>query len=167
GDTLLPLRHKPVGKQREIHAVNPSAPRGSLHSGQLVFENGFGIVQQPPNRGTFAIIHAACGNETQQLTLIKLNPIHRSYSKLGVSRLPRTHEIERFCRQAGQKDLSCKAREEFASGGVLRRYVGASDSSATKQMSFFHQPVRNNLPSCAAPWRLLKSGHPCACRRSP
>ena len=79
GDTLLPLRHKPVGKQREIHAVNPSAPRGSLHSGQLVFENGFGIVQQPPNQGTFAIIHAACGNETQQLVLIKLNSIHRSH----------------------------------------------------------------------------------------
>jgi len=43
----------------------------------LVFENGFGIVQQSPDQGAFAAVHAARGNETQQLASIKLNSIHR------------------------------------------------------------------------------------------
>jgi hypothetical protein len=44
--------------------------------------------------------------------------------------------------QAAQKDLRAKAREKSARGGVLSEYVVARRSSATQDMSLFHQPAR-------------------------
>jgi hypothetical protein len=44
--------------------------------------------------------------------------------------------------QAAQKDLRGEAREKSTSGGVLSLYVGARRLSATKHMSLFQQPVR-------------------------
>jgi hypothetical protein len=42
------------------------------------------------------------------------------------------------------KRVSCKAREKSTSGGVLKQYVGARRSSATKQMGLFSGLVRRN-----------------------
>ncbi|HEX9274276.1 MAG TPA: hypothetical protein VGA01_18925, partial [Candidatus Binatia bacterium] len=53
-----------------------------------------------------------------------------------------TRSVDKLVWQAGQKGLRCEAREKSASGGVLKRYVGARRSSATKQMSLFQRPVR-------------------------
>ena len=39
--------------------------------------------------------------------------------------------VEKPLTQAGQKGLRCKAREKLTSGSVLRKYVGARQSSAT------------------------------------
>jgi len=50
------------------------------------------------------------------------------------------------CIQPDQKGSRCEAREKPASGGVLSEYVGASGSSATKQMGLFQQAARVIAP---------------------
>jgi hypothetical protein len=44
--------------------------------------------------------------------------------------------------QAAQKDLRGEAREKSITGGVLSRYAVARRLSATKHMSLFQQPAR-------------------------
>jgi len=51
--------------------------------------------------------------------------------------------VEIPCFQAGQKGPKCKACEKQTSGGVLKKYVGARRSSATKQMGLFQRSVKN------------------------
>ncbi|HBA38878.1 MAG TPA: hypothetical protein DCZ05_03800 [Deltaproteobacteria bacterium] len=55
--------------------------------------------------------------------------------------------VEKPLTQAGQKGLRCKAREKLTSGSVLRKYVGARQSSATKQMGFFQRSVGSCISS--------------------
>ena len=67
---------------------------------QLVFENGFRIVEQAPDQGAFAVIDAAGRNEAQELALIKFNSIYRLHlriQKLPNHREPKGHKkITRF-----------------------------------------------------------------------
>jgi hypothetical protein len=56
-----------------------ASPAGSaLYGRELVFENGFRIVQQPPDQSALAIVDASCRNETQQLAMIKVDSIHKT-----------------------------------------------------------------------------------------
>ena len=55
--------------------------------------------------------------------------------------------VEKPLTQTGQKGLRCKAREKLTSGNVLRKYVGARQSSATKQMGFFQRSVGSCISS--------------------
>ena len=72
-----------------------------------------------------------------------------------LSRTPMTLQIssmllemlKKLCSQAGQKGLRCEAREKSTSGGVLKQYVGARRSSATKQMGLFQQSVEGLIPA--------------------
>ncbi len=64
----------------------------------------------------------------------------------GRDALPSQLQSEKPCFQPGQKGPRCKARDKPASGGVLRKYVGASGSSATKQMGLFQQAGLNLEP---------------------
>ncbi len=59
--------------------------------------------------------------------------------------------VEKLCSQAGQKGPRCKAREKSTSGGVLRRYVGARQLSATKQMGLFQRSVTVSLVRTEGP----------------
>jgi hypothetical protein len=63
GNPLLALRLQAVGEQGQIQTVQASAPGRALYGGKLIFENGFRIVQQPPDQRAFAVIDAARGNE--------------------------------------------------------------------------------------------------------
>ena len=57
--------------------------------------------------------------------------------------------VEKSCLQAGQKDLRGEAREISTSGGVLRRYVGATPLGA----GMIPAALERNYPK-----RLLKAG---------
>ena len=67
GDALFSFSAQAVGEQREIHiSVTPLAA-GPLHCFQLIFKNGFAIIQQAANQGTFAVIHTASGGKAQHV----------------------------------------------------------------------------------------------------
>jgi len=68
GDALLPLRGQAIDQQREIELAAlgavPAAVR--FQRGDLVVQQQFGVVQQAPDQGALAVVHAAAGDEPQQ-----------------------------------------------------------------------------------------------------
>ena len=68
GDALLPLGFQPVHQQREINIVAVGAELLGVffQRRQRVFEQELGVVQQAPDQGALAVIHAAAGEEAQQ-----------------------------------------------------------------------------------------------------
>ena len=63
------------------------------------------------------------------------------FKPIGKGRVKSNQGVEKPLTQAGQKGPRCKAREKLTSRSVLRKYVGARQSSATKQMGLFQRSV--------------------------
>ena len=71
-DALLALGVEAVGEQGEIQralrlGVQPAAV--ALERGELVVRQHAGVVQQAPEQGALAVVHAAAGDEAQQALL--------------------------------------------------------------------------------------------------
>ena len=67
GDALLPLRLQAVYQQSEIDVVARGAelPGILFQRRQSVVEQELGVVEQPPDQGGLAVIHAAAGEKPQ------------------------------------------------------------------------------------------------------
>ena len=75
GNALFALCRKPVNQQGKVNFL----PLGALllavifQRGKLILEDHLGIVEQPPDQGRLAIVHAAAGDEAQHgLALVRL-----------------------------------------------------------------------------------------------
>ena len=69
GDALLALGREPVDQQREVDAFALRAMLLAVRfqRGKLVVEDLLGVVEQPPDQGRLAVVHAAAGDEAQKL----------------------------------------------------------------------------------------------------
>ena len=69
GDALLALGFETVDEQGEIEilAGRTVARRILGERGELIFENQFRIVEQPPDQSGLAVIHRAAGDEAKQI----------------------------------------------------------------------------------------------------
>ena len=67
GDALFALRLQPVHQQREIDIIAVGAVLAAVafQGGHLIVEQLLAVIQQPPDQGGFAVIHAAAGQEPQ------------------------------------------------------------------------------------------------------
>ena len=72
GDALFALRSKAIDQQRKVDlvALRPMLCAVAFQRGQLVFEDHLRVVEQPPDQGRFAVIHAAAGDEAQQALVL-------------------------------------------------------------------------------------------------
>src|SRR6202035_5306037 len=71
-DALLALGPQAVGEQGEVGALLAAVPRGALHRGELVLEDGLGVEQQPPNQGRLAVVDRAGGGESQDIHVLEV-----------------------------------------------------------------------------------------------
>jgi hypothetical protein len=67
GDALLAFRPEAVRDQREIDTMSAVQGGRCAQGDELILINCVGVVQQPPNKRRLSIIHAARGNESQQI----------------------------------------------------------------------------------------------------
>ena len=73
-DPLLALGPQAVGQQRQVGLLVAALDRGLLDRAELVFEDRFGVVQEPPDQGRLAVVHRAGGGDPQQLAGTRSNP---------------------------------------------------------------------------------------------
>ena len=66
-DPLLALGPQAVGQQRQVGLLVAARERGLLDRGELVLEDRFGVVQEPPDQGRLAVVDRAGGGDPQQL----------------------------------------------------------------------------------------------------
>ena len=59
GDALLALGPQAVGEQGQVGVLVAALDAGPLHRGQLVLEDGLGVVQQPPDQRALAVVDGA------------------------------------------------------------------------------------------------------------
>ena len=74
-DALLAFGRQSVHEQREVDVVaaRAAALRVGLQRRQLILEDGLAFVEEPPDEGRLAVVHAAAGDEAQQgLLLVRL-----------------------------------------------------------------------------------------------
>ena len=71
---LLALGRQSVDQQCEVNFVALRALRLAvgLKRGQLIFKDHLAVIQQPPDQRALAIIHAAAGDEAEQLLVLML-----------------------------------------------------------------------------------------------
>ena len=76
-NALFALGGQAIDQERKINlaALGPDPLGIGFERGQLILENHFGIIEQPPNQGRFAIINTAAGDETQQALVLMLQQI--------------------------------------------------------------------------------------------
>ena len=67
GDALLALGDQAIGQQGQIDRVRAPFLAGFFNRRELVFENGFRVVQQTADQRTLTIINAARRGKAQQL----------------------------------------------------------------------------------------------------
>ncbi len=67
GDALLAFGAQTVGEQRKIYRARRAIDAAVFYGGQLIFENGFGIVQESADQRGFAVVHAAGRRESKKL----------------------------------------------------------------------------------------------------
>ncbi len=67
GNALLALGAQAVGEQRKIHRARRAIDAALFYGGELILEDGFGIVQQAADERRFAVVHAARRGEAQQI----------------------------------------------------------------------------------------------------
>ena len=71
GDALLTLGLQAIDQQRQIDLAGGTALLGIAgDGGQLIFIDHLGVVKQATDQGRLAVIHAAAGDETQQVFLL-------------------------------------------------------------------------------------------------
>ena len=72
GDALLALGGEAVHQQGEIQraVLRAEAPAVGVERGQLVLGDELGVVQQAPDQGALAVVHAAAGDEAQQVLAV-------------------------------------------------------------------------------------------------
>ena len=68
-DALLALGLQAVHEQREVHRVAGCSPFTAVrgHRRKRVFEDLLRVMQQPPDQRALAVVHAAAGDEAQQV----------------------------------------------------------------------------------------------------
>ncbi len=67
GDALLALGAEAVGEEGEIDVFVAALLRGRLDGLHLVFEGVLGVVEEAPDEGRFAVVHAARRGEAEQV----------------------------------------------------------------------------------------------------
>jgi len=73
GDALLALGLEAVGEQRQVDLAGAGGAdllAVALHRGELVLVDHLGVVQEPADERALAVVHAAAGEEAQQLLLL-------------------------------------------------------------------------------------------------
>jgi hypothetical protein len=60
GNSLFPFRPQPVGEQGQVNRIFVPVFPLFFQRFQLIGQNAFAVVQQTPDQGAFAIVHAAC-----------------------------------------------------------------------------------------------------------
>ena len=73
-NALFALGSEPVDQQRKVDVLTlgPDPPAVVFQSGELVFEDHLGIVQQATDQGGFTVIHAAASDEAQHRFVLML-----------------------------------------------------------------------------------------------
>jgi len=66
-DALLTLGPQAVGEQRQVDVVVAALGADPLHGLVLVDEDRLRVVQQAPDQGALAVVHASGGGEPQQV----------------------------------------------------------------------------------------------------
>src|SRR5260370_10216571 len=67
GDALLELGPQAIREQRKIDRPGGTVDAALLHRGELIFVDGFGIVQESPDKRRLAVVDAPRGGEAQKL----------------------------------------------------------------------------------------------------
>jgi len=70
GNALFTLGLETVGEEGQIHRRHAPLVRGALDGVEGVGQNGLGVVEQAPDQGAFAVIHAAAGEKAQQAVVL-------------------------------------------------------------------------------------------------
>src|SRR5690349_8811892 len=65
GDALLALRLQSVCQQRKVDIVKALFGARLLHSLQLIFEDRFTVIQQPPDERALPVIHTPRGRKSK------------------------------------------------------------------------------------------------------
>jgi hypothetical protein len=76
GDALLALGSQPVQQQGKVDPLVAPLLTGLLDGGVLVLEDAVGLVEQAPDEGGFAVVHASRGGEAQEALLFVILHIH-------------------------------------------------------------------------------------------
>ncbi len=76
-NALFTLCRKTINQQREVNlfALGAVAFAVAFERGKLIFEDHLGIIQQTPDQGGLAIIHAAAGDKPQQALVLMRSEI--------------------------------------------------------------------------------------------
>ncbi len=67
GDALFAFRAQTIGQQGQVHDFISPFLAGFLHRFQLVFKNGFAVVEQSADQCAFAVVHASGCGEAQEV----------------------------------------------------------------------------------------------------
>jgi hypothetical protein len=64
---LFALGLEAVGEEGEVHVFIAALAGGFLHGFELVFEDGFGVIEKAADEGGFAVIDGAGGGEAEEV----------------------------------------------------------------------------------------------------
>jgi len=63
---LLPLGPQAIGEKGEVGAIRTALVGGLLDGFELVFKDGFAVLQQASNQRALAVVYAACRNKPKE-----------------------------------------------------------------------------------------------------
>ncbi len=109
GDALFPLGRQTIDQKGKVDlaALGADGLAVMFQTGQLIFEDHLGVIEQPPDQRRFAVIDRAAGDEAQHGLVLMLEQI--GVDILGDQRLGDVNGIFRFVGHSGghQKYPSC------------------------------------------------------------
>src|SRR5690606_8157649 len=70
GDVLLAFGTETVRQQRQIHVIVAALLGRALDSLELILEDGFGVVEEPPDQGALSIVYAPRRGEAEEVEVV-------------------------------------------------------------------------------------------------